>query len=93
MTRRTKITAGLATLVVAAAAGGSAWGAIAAGSDDPNQPIPVDLPEFPIGGPVPGADSGEPGPNQPIPVDFPETPTGGLIPPDTEVPETIDPLG
>jgi hypothetical protein len=53
MTGRTKITTSLAILVVAAAAGGSAWGAIAAGEPDPNQPIPVDLPEFPIGGLIP----------------------------------------
>ena len=82
MTRKT-ITASLATLVVAAAAGGSAWGVIAQGPEPatPNPAAGACYIEDPDCNDTPGF--------LPDPVAEPDA---GLIAPDADVPDTIDPL-
>ena len=94
MTRKTRIKASLATLVVAAAAGSTAWGVIAQSPESATPPPAAGACyiEDPNCNDTPGfldPDSQvgeEPAPAEPV------QPDAGLIAPDADVPDTIDPL-
>lgn len=89
MTRKTRITASLATLVVAAAAGSTAWGVIAQSPESPTpSPAGACYIEDPDCNDTPGF-LDDPVGEAPAPA---ESEDAGLIAPDAEVPGTIDPL-
>ena len=81
MTRKTRLTAWIATLVVAAAAGSSAWGLVAR-SPDPAAPSPAGAcyVEDPSCNDTPGF------------LPTPAEPVAGLVDPDGKPPSGTDPL-